>query len=291
MTTATAYMARVSNSWQQGSLTVNGHTLVVNTVIQNPSTRLVFMRLSDRNSNGSGFRHDSYESLEKLWTGVIPVIHAVDGSSSYTREDLINTLFGIMAAYGPDTIRAQAYVGRYGDGDHSDHHSTAYFTQAANELYNTSGHELIGYLGYLAANYPDNVFGDAYTAKENTFLTYAAYDGYSTATRYGKYFSRQYTVGTIITGPSTSVPTPSSGAVLRDNQILDASASDPSGVTKVEFHITGGALNDAPIATASETFYGWIPGWDTTAVPDGNYTLRSVAYDSGGNTGQSAPCR
>jgi hypothetical protein len=87
--------------------------------------------------------------------------------------------------------------------------------------------------------------------------------------------------------PVTSVFIPSNGASLTGSQLLDASASDIVGVTKVEFHLTGGTLNDALIATATPTYYGWLAGWDTTTVPNGTYTLQSVAYDAVGNSGQS----
>ena len=59
-------------------------------------------------------------------------------------------------------------------------------------------------------------------------------------------------------------------------------------MTKVEFHLTGGTLNDALIATATPTYYGWLAGWNTTTVTNGTYTLQSVAYDASGNVGRSA---
>ena len=90
------------------------------------------------------------------------------------------------------------------------------------------------------------------------------------------------------TPPVTSVLIPSNDAFLAGSQWLDASASGNFGVTKVEFHLSGGTLNDVLIATATRTYYGWLAGWDTTTVPDGTYTLQSVAYDGGGNIGRSA---
>lgn len=84
------------------------------------------------------------------------------------------------------------------------------------------------------------------------------------------------------TPPSTSVLIPSSGATLFGPAILDAAASDNVGVTKVEFHLTGGTLNDAFIATATPTLFGWIADWNSRAVPNGTYTLQSVAFDAEG---------
>jgi len=72
---------------------------------------------------------------------------------------------------------------------------------------------------------------------------------------------------------------------LSGSQYLDASASN--NTTKVEYRLTGGSLNDALIATATPTYFGWIAGWDTTSVQNGSYTLQSVAYYSNGASGTS----
>ena len=87
--------------------------------------------------------------------------------------------------------------------------------------------------------------------------------------------------------PTTSVLVPSAGANLSGNQWLDAGASGNVAVKKVEFHVTGGALNDVLVATGTPTYYGWLAGWNTTTVPNGTYTLQSVAYDASGNVGHS----
>ena len=89
----------------------------------------------------------------------------------------------------------------------------------------------------------------------------------------------------LVTPPSTDVLLPSNGATVTGGQVLDASAS--SGVTKVQYELTGGTLSDAVIATASLTYYGWLASWDTATVPNGIYTLQSVATLSGGVTGTS----
>jgi hypothetical protein len=90
------------------------------------------------------------------------------------------------------------------------------------------------------------------------------------------------------TPPNTSVVIPSDGATVSGTTLLDASASDDEGVTKVEFHLTGGAYNDTLIGLATPSRYGWFYNWDTTPVPNGAYTLNSVAFDPSGNVGRSA---
>jgi len=88
--------------------------------------------------------------------------------------------------------------------------------------------------------------------------------------------------------PTTSVLTPSSGATVSGGaQILDASASP--GVTAVTYELTGGSLTDQVVATATPTYYGWISRWNTTGVPNGSYTLQSVASYPDGVSAPSAP--
>jgi hypothetical protein len=89
--------------------------------------------------------------------------------------------------------------------------------------------------------------------------------------------------------PVTTVALPRSGSVVKGNHWLLAEASDLYGVTKVEFELTGGVLRNQVVATADDTKFGWISAWNTTAVPNDSYTLRSVAWDSSGKQGVSRP--
>jgi hypothetical protein len=122
------------------------------------------------------------------------------------------------------------------------------------------------------------------TVPDGTYtLQSVAYDAGGLST-----YSTGITVNVDNPPPTTSVLLPSSGANLSGTQWLDASASANVAVTRVEFRLTGGALNNALIATATPTYYGWLAGWNTTTVPNGTYTIKSVAYDASGNSGQSA---
>ena len=145
------------------------------TLKNDPTVSLVFMRLPDGNVDGSGFASTDNESLQKLWQGDISQIDAVDGSSSYTKQQLIDTLAALMTSFGPGTVRTQDFLGSYGDGDHSDHHSTAYFVNAASPHY-AGSHQLVGYLDYTISSLPSNLSQADQTAKENAFFAYAPYD-------------------------------------------------------------------------------------------------------------------
>jgi hypothetical protein len=55
--------------------------------------------------------------------------------------------------------------------------------------------------------------------------------------------------------------------------------------------LSGGPNNyvNQVISGSGPTYYGWIGGWDTTSVPNGTYTLNSVATYAGGVRGTSMP--
>jgi hypothetical protein len=87
--------------------------------------------------------------------------------------------------------------------------------------------------------------------------------------------------------PSTFVGIPSNNATVSGtSQLLGAGAS--SGVTQVQYEVSGGSLTDSVIATATPTIYGWLALWNTTGVANGSYSLQSVAT-SNGVSGTSTP--
>jgi hypothetical protein len=69
---------------------------------------------------------------------------------------------------------------------------------------------------------------------------------------------------------------PAGGAQLSGLQYLDAIASAKFGISNVEFRLTGEGRTI--IARAGLFLYGWLGRWDTRSVPNGIYTVYSVAY-------------
>jgi peptidoglycan/LPS O-acetylase OafA/YrhL len=92
--------------------------------------------------------------------------------------------------------------------------------------------------------------------------------------------------------PDTTLPVmrmvvPINGSVLKGTQGVVAIASFNVGLAKVEFQVTGNGLLNADIGTA--VYFRSLQGlrWNTTSVPNGTYTIRSVAYNSAGDTSAS----
>ena len=71
--------------------------------------------------------------------------------------------------------------------------------------------------------------------------------------------------------------------------MVDAGASSQNGIATVKFEISGGSISDKVVSTGTASIYGWYGQWNTTAVPNGTYTIQSVATDSKGLSGTSAP--
>jgi hypothetical protein len=74
---------------------------------------------------------------------------------------------------------------------------------------------------------------------------------------------------------------PSNGSSVSGTTVLDASATPGVTVSGVQFVLSGGSLSDQVVGTATPTLYGWIAEWDTTTVPNGTYTLQSIATSTG----------
>ena len=98
---AYSLMGGVANSWIRSDAGISGHPISVYTLSGTPNVSLAFLHLPDGNVDGSGFFSNNNESLQKLWTGEISTIHAIDGSSGYSKQDLINTLASLMMTFRP----------------------------------------------------------------------------------------------------------------------------------------------------------------------------------------------
>jgi hypothetical protein len=114
-------------------------------------------------------------------------------------------------------------------------------------------------------------------------------DWHVTAT-YSVYLARSLRDALHLSGsaaaPTTSVLAPSNDTSVSGVVGLNANASDSA--TKVEFRLTGGTWHDVLIGTAAHVYFGWFALWNSAAVPNGTYTLRSDVADTFGDKGVSA---
>ena len=168
-----AVMAGVANSWTTTDAGISGHPMPVLTLAAKPTVSLVFIRLPQSLHIDPGAPTDPL--LKNLWNATIASLRTYDGSSTYTKAQLVSTLTSLMTYFQPDTVRTQDYVGTFSDSDHPDHNATAYFARQAHLAYSAS-HTFTGYADYETENEPQNVFGSDLTAKTNAFNAYATFD-------------------------------------------------------------------------------------------------------------------
>jgi len=89
-------------------------------------------------------------------------------------------------------------------------------------------------------------------------------------------------VTTPVCVPSVNLTTPSSGTTISNTVSVAATASDSSGISKVEFYRDNGVL----IATATSAPY--TNNFDTTTLSNGNHNFYAKAYDMESNSAVSA---
>lgn len=82
--------------------------------------------------------------------------------------------------------------------------------------------------------------------------------------------------------PTTDVTAPVDNATVSGNVAVTADAADDVAVTRVDFLVGATVIGSATTAP-------YTVDWDTTAGPDGPYSIESRAYDAAGNTTTSDP--
>jgi subtilisin family serine protease len=82
------------------------------------------------------------------------------------------------------------------------------------------------------------------------------------------------------TPPTTSITSPASGATVGGTVSIQASATDASGVSLVEFYVDGSLK-------CSDTTASYSCSWNTTTAANGAHTLTTKAYDPWNNIGNS----
>ncbi|WP_431112950.1 Ig-like domain-containing protein [Variovorax paradoxus] len=81
--------------------------------------------------------------------------------------------------------------------------------------------------------------------------------------------------------PIVVLVSPAAGSVVNQPITVEATASDASGIAKVQFY-----LDDQPAATRTSTPYSYT--WNVDASSDGAHVLKAVATDLAGRTGEQS---
>ena len=89
---------------------------------------------------------------------------------------------------------------------------------------------------------------------------------------------------------TTSVVKPTSGAILRGGQVdLVAKVTAEFPIRSVDFEIRRSGEKKYELLHAAHFLYGWLTVWPSTNVPNGVYSVESIAYDASGKKSVSQP--
>ncbi|WP_405425298.1 PIG-L family deacetylase [Streptomyces erythrochromogenes] len=169
--------------------TAGGGRAEVDVLIAKPQVNLVWLMLREARTTGE----DTPESLRGLWNGRIPALESqltsgtpVKQGFSYTKDQLVQAIAGVLEQYRPTTIRMQDPTpGRYGENgrftDHQDHMYGARFVQAATTAYaeqvlRRPHFSVQSYLGYHNSTLPHSLDPQTAEAKTDYLRTYAWQD-------------------------------------------------------------------------------------------------------------------
>ncbi|MGE7386642.1 PIG-L family deacetylase [Streptomyces sp. NPDC004126] len=178
------------SAWKRTVIpTKGGGQAEVDVLVAKPEINLVWLQLREA---GSVYA-DVPDSLHGLWDGRVPHLESVLASGSpvrqgftYTKEQVVRTIEGVLERYRPTTIRAQDPTpGRFQDTkrytDHQDHFYGARFAQLATAAYAQEVKDrphfaVQNYIGYFNGSLPSAL--DPGEAKEKLDIldTYAWLD-------------------------------------------------------------------------------------------------------------------
>lgn len=85
-----------------------------------------------------------------------------------------------------------------------------------------------------------------------------------------------------------SISRPRNGSTVSGSIVMLASATGFLSVPSVAYYLSGGSFRKRLIALGTSTQFGWVAEWNTKAVPNGRYVLRSVALDGDGASSTSS---
>ncbi len=140
-----------------------------------------------------------------------------------------------------------------------------------------------GGLDYTSTTAPFGFSVATTTAHNGTYSMYAkAYDAVGNVKQSSTInFTINNNTTADTTVPVISITSPAANATVSGTVNIAASASDNTGVTKVEFYVNGSLKN-------TDTTSPYTYAWNSTSVADGNYSITTKAFDAAGNSAESA---
>ncbi|MFD4245412.1 PIG-L family deacetylase [Streptomyces sp. NPDC058525] len=178
------------SAWKRSVVpTRGGGHAEVDVLVAKPQVNLVWLQMRE----AGNVYADVPDSLHGLWDGKVPRLESMLASGTpvkqkfaYTKDQVVQTLVGILEQYKPTTVRSQDPTpGRYPDTkrytDHQDHFYGARFVQLATAAYAKDVKDrphfaVQNYLGYFNGSLPSALDPDEAKEKLDILDTYAWLD-------------------------------------------------------------------------------------------------------------------
>ncbi|MFD4868858.1 PIG-L family deacetylase, partial [Streptomyces sp. NPDC058412] len=179
-----------SSAWKRSVVpTKGGGHAEVDVLVAKPQVNLVWLQLRE----AGNVYADVPESLHGLWDGKVARLDSMIASGSpvkqrfsYSKDQVVQTLVGVLEQYKPTTVRSQDPTpGRFPDTkrytDHQDHFYGARFVQLATAAYAKDVKDrphfaVQNYLGYFNGSLPSALDPDEAKEKLDILDTYAWLD-------------------------------------------------------------------------------------------------------------------
>ncbi|MEU9084999.1 PIG-L family deacetylase [Streptomyces sp. NPDC048357] len=179
-----------SSAWKRSVVpTRGGGHAEVDVLVAKPQVNLVWLQLRE----AGNVYADVPESLHGLWDGKVARLDSMLASGSpvkqrfsYSKDQVVQTLVGVLEQYKPTTVRSQDPTpGRFPDTkrytDHQDHFYGARFVQLATAAYAKDVKDrphfaVQNYLGYFNGSLPSALDPDEAKEKLDILDTYAWLD-------------------------------------------------------------------------------------------------------------------
>ncbi|RSS52256.1 PIG-L family deacetylase [Streptomyces sp. WAC07061] len=179
-----------TSAWKRTVIpTAGGGQAELDVLVARPQVNLVWFQLREARNPAA----ENPDSLRGLWNGRIPALEAqlttgtpVKQHFSYTKDQVVRSIAGVLERYRPTTIRMQDPTpGRYAETgkytDHQDHMYGARFAQAAAALYaeqvpDRPRFSVQNYLGYHNGSLPHALDPQTAETKTGFLKTYAWQD-------------------------------------------------------------------------------------------------------------------
>lgn len=117
-------------AWSETRVKLNGKAVLIRSLRQGSNVQILYLRLPDGATDGEGYDANDKESLKKLYRKKIRTVTAIDGSATYTLDNLKGLIATVLKQRKAHDIRVLDFKTPVPEDnemayDHTDHSVSA----------------------------------------------------------------------------------------------------------------------------------------------------------------------